>query len=78
MLTTRSCQHSSLGKEGVPTNHALYVVRIGLQKDQVRSTQTHAEAHTHANRPEVNQTKPKLVTVGDKIRADSAGYAPQA
>jgi hypothetical protein len=30
------------------------------------------------NEPEVNQTKPKLVTVGDKIRADSAGYAPQA
>ena len=27
---------------------------------------------------EVNQTKPKLTTVGGKICADSAGYAPQA
>jgi hypothetical protein len=78
MLTTHSRQHQSLGKEGVPANHVLYVVRIGLQKDQVRSTQPHAEAHDHANRPEVNQTKPKLATVGGKIRADSAGYAPQA
>ena len=30
------------------------------------------------NRPEVNQTKPELATVGGKICADSAGYAPQA
>ena len=28
--------------------------------------------------PEVNQTKPELAAEGSKIRADSAGYAPQA
>jgi hypothetical protein len=72
-------------------HHALYIwrgcgvgisvkrfVRIGLQKDQVRSLSRTPKCAARINRPEVNQTKPKLVTVGNKIRADSAGYAPQA
>ena len=57
-------------------HHALYVVRIVLERPGLIYAITQLNG-PRINRPEVNQTKPEL-PLSRKIRADSAGYAPQA